>query len=529
MPINRPQLVADKLDGESCFVGNTDPEGALLIATRPTSTSNQIRQHDLGVWLQLPVEKERSTSITYSDPLVSSVLFSHLKDQCLSVLPSENDMEALGSIYMANIHPLFPIINYEAYKCMPANCAEKILLSQSICIAVSRESSAKQYIRLSAQPQLSHTEVRQSLSTAVSTVIALGFVQDKLILVQAMSLTSLFTQFSGDRQESAELLSRAICHAQTIGLHHKSQSPRKPIETTETQIFCCLYALDILTSACLGRPVQMHHRDFGRDLESSISSQEPCFQLFLRVIQLMDCVIDIYRPRGNSTWKGVFPSFQDLLEELPVDTVEIPMHMIASVEVLYHAVAILSCHSTNLHGVSRNRSSESHIRQNLSASRVTYIVGEEFRDKLSLFPFIPYAVALSLRASYHALQQSKAALFRHRAQQQFNANCLLLRHLGNDFYSAFRMADLAERLTNGTSGQGESALQDNQETNGLFCYGGSTEKEGTALWVPRENTQQPDLAEAESHDIGLFDPMSFLGIFDNFEHEVEAFGPIAPS
>jgi hypothetical protein len=79
---------------------------------------------------------------------------------------------------------------------------------------------------------------------------------------------------------------------------------------------------------------------------------------------------------------------------------------------------------------------------------VTYIVGDEFHNQLSLFPIIPYAVALSLRVSWYRLQQSKAAIFQARARKQLVANCAILRELGEAFYSASLMADLGERLIN---------------------------------------------------------------------------------
>ncbi|KIA75364.1 hypothetical protein HK57_00147 [Aspergillus ustus] len=511
-------------DGESWFVGNTDPEGALLIATRPVSTSHEIKQHDLGVWLQIPLDKPRPSLISCPDPLISSVLLSHVKEQCLTVLPSQDDMEALLQIYKENIHPIFPVLDHDAYQSMALDSPEKTLLSQSICIAVSRDRRAKQYLRLPTQPHMSHSNTSQSIKSAVTTALALGVVQDKMVLIQAMTLTSLFTQFSGDRQEPAELLSRAICHAQTIGLHHKSQ------EKIEARLFCCLYALDILTSACLGRPVQLHRRDFGHDLSLSIAAQEGCFQLFFRVIQLLDYAIEIYRPGGHSAWEGTFPSFEDLIDEVTEGLSQIDVSLIATIEVLYNAVAILSCHSTNLHGISRTRSSESHLRQTLSASRVTYIVGEEFREELSLFPFVPYAVALSLRASYHALLQSKAAIFRDRARRQLRANCRILRELGGDFYSASLMADLGERVINETGGQeGGDSRRNRQEDLQPYPPGDTAAGSGNSadVWVQDNNNtaQFPDSTGGTGpSDIGLFDPMSFLGIFDNFEHEIEAFG-----
>ncbi|KAL4868427.1 hypothetical protein BDV12DRAFT_169701 [Aspergillus spectabilis] len=525
LPIDQTLCSGDRIDGESWFVGNMDPEGAFLIAARPASDSKEIRQHDLGVWLpagnaylQLPVKRRRSSVISYPDPLISSLL----REQCLNVLPSPDDMAALLRIYMENIHPIFPILDYHAYQSMTATSPEKILLSQSICIAVSKDRSAKQHLHLPAV-HTSHPDFSQSLSGALSTLVALGLVQDKLVLVQALSLTSLFTQFSGDRQEPAELLSRAICHAHTLGLHHHCYSSPQQ-EQISTRLFCCLYALDILNSACLGRPVQLHRRDFGRDLSASIAAQDSCFQLFLRTIQLMDRVIEIYRPGENGTWKGVFPSFQDLLEE--PDTSDIPMHLVATIEVLYHAVAILSCHSTNLHGISRTRSSESNIRQSLSASRVTYIVGEEFHNQLSLFPFIPYTVALALRASYHSLHQSKAPIFRERAQKQLVANCRILRELGDEFYSASLMADLGDRLIKEIAKQQGGNRGDEREQE--YRLGDDTSSGDTVnFWIQGTSTLDSNSTEARAQDIGLPDPMSFFGIFDNFENEIGAFGGMA--
>lgn len=41
-----------------------------------------------------------------------------------------------------------------------------------------------------------------------------------------------------------------------------------------------------------------------------------------------------------------------------------------------------------------------------------------------------------------------------------------------------------------------------------------------------QNTERPESAGTpyQSYDAGFFDPMSFLGIFDNFDLEIGAFG-----
>lgn len=457
----QPNALGPRIDSESWFVGEMDPASAFWTAAGSSSPS-PLRRHDVGIWLSPDktfsglITKRPKSSVSYFRPLISTGLLPDLQEKC-SILPNPGDMEGLLRIYLDNIHPIFPVLDYEAYRMMPGTSRDKIILSQSICLAASLDQKAKQFLNIHTV-STSRIDFSLSLADAINTSMAVGLVKDKLVLIQALSLTSLFTQFLGDRQESAELLYRAICHAHTIGLHHPSH-PVTQHEHIYTRMFCCLYALDMLNAACLGRPVQLHRRDFGRDLPSSIASQEGCFQLFLRIIVLMERVIDIYRPSEIGIWNGPFPSFEELLQEVGIS--DTPVHLIgnvipterlsqglikviATIEVLYHAVAILSCRLVTPEGISQ--SSESNLRQSLSVSRVTSIVGDEFHNELSSFPIIPYAVALSLRVSYHNLQRSKVPIFKARARKQLISNCVILRELGEVFVYASLMANLGEYL-----------------------------------------------------------------------------------
>jgi len=51
-----------------------------------------------------------------------------------------------------------------------------------------------------------------------------------------------------------------------------------------------------MNAAFNGRPVLMHERDLRKDLTCCFEEQEPCFRVFLKVIELLDKVIDLYRP-----------------------------------------------------------------------------------------------------------------------------------------------------------------------------------------------------------------------------------------
>ncbi|KAJ5924299.1 hypothetical protein N7466_008486 [Penicillium verhagenii] len=326
----QPRAPGPRIDGESWFVGEMDPASAFWTAAE-SSIPSPLRRHDVGIWLppgktcsELAAKKPTS-GVPCLNPLISTAFMPCLQEKC-SILPAFGDIEGLLRIYLENIHPIFPILDYDAYRTMSDTSPDKILLSQGICLAASLDRKATQYLNI-PRANTPRCDFSRSLSDAINTSIAVGLVRDKVVLIQALSLTSLFTQFSGDRQESAELLYRAICHAHTVGLHHPSD-PVTPHEHIYTRMFCCLYALDMLNAACLGRPVQLHRRDFGRDLMSSIASQEACFQLFLRTIVLMERVIQIYRPAEIGIWNGPFPSFEDLLQEVGIS--DTPVHLIGN-------------------------------------------------------------------------------------------------------------------------------------------------------------------------------------------------------
>jgi hypothetical protein len=58
---------------------------------------------------------------------------------------------------------------------------------------------------------------------------------------------------------------------------------------------------------------------------------------------------------------------------------------------------------------------------------------------------VPYAVSLSLRVCYRDLRLSKAPMLRTRARKQLLRNCTILRELGEIFWSAVVMVELAEK------------------------------------------------------------------------------------
>jgi hypothetical protein len=114
----------------------------------------------------------------------------------------------------------------------------------------------------------------------------------------------------------------------------------------------------------------------------------------------------------------------------------------ATIEILYHAVAILSCH--NKVGEPPKHSSPSYVRQSRSASQVTVIVSQDGWGQLVLLPWVPYAVSLSLSVAYREMRRTKIPLYRARARGHLQENCSILERLGETFSFASTMAEMGK-------------------------------------------------------------------------------------
>lgn len=235
----------------------------------------------------------------------------------LQHLPEEAGFQALYTIYLDEIHPIFPVIDREAMEAMSVTSPECSLLRLAVCIAASVNPRAKDYLK----PPLRNRNYYSSRDGLIKDMIfslrlllSLGLVKDKIVLVQALSLVALFTQYAKDRDLSAELSASAIGYSHTAGIHLDNQSGS---EEARCRLFCCVWALDKLNAATHGRPVMMHPRDIGRNVTDAILAQQPAFQLLLWIVVLLDKVIEIYRPHSElETFpESDFPLFEDLIDK----------------------------------------------------------------------------------------------------------------------------------------------------------------------------------------------------------------------
>lgn len=138
-------------------------------------------------------------------------------------------------------------------------------------------------------------------------------------------MMSFFVEGQKGRDKSTQLCALAIQHIYSLGLHHSNRLSGGR-NGYAVRLLCCMWALDRLNAAFHGKPVPMHEHDFSIDMHSCIHEQAPCFQLFLRVVSVLDKVIDLYRPHNGSEENDLerdFPSFEYLITQS--NAVQVPL------------------------------------------------------------------------------------------------------------------------------------------------------------------------------------------------------------
>ncbi|EXJ73418.1 uncharacterized protein A1O5_03178 [Cladophialophora psammophila CBS 110553] len=448
-PPTEAESVNDGPPLDSRFIGDMNPEGVFLAATSPENVRGMPNGSNIGVWLaaklgdspNLPEKlKAPPSSLLHGfTPRIQRIFLPILEEECLSILPPAVHFDALCALYFEKVHPILPIVDEATYRSFSSDSPARILLGQGMCLAASMDFSSRRHLVIADGAPLMFKEFGIRLLAAMRVAVEIGIVLDKIILTQALALMSLFVDGPEGSENSSLMIARAVQYVYSLGLHVPDRDGETDIEYART-LFCCVWALDRLNAASHGRAVAMHERDIARCFQESFAKQAPTFRLFLHVIELLDGVVKLYRPRATPSESSVdFALFEDLITRC--SATQIPTHLLATIEVLYHAVAILSFRprpgDNGAFGPTAPRT-----RQILSAERATAMVGHEFRDQLVLLPFVPYAVSLSLSVNYRELRRSKIPMYRSRARNALEMNCRILETLGEIFWSAAVMADM---------------------------------------------------------------------------------------
>ncbi|KAI0429165.1 hypothetical protein F5Y09DRAFT_332069 [Xylaria sp. FL1042] len=507
------------------FFGDLNPEAILMEATSLCSRRDVSAPGGLGIW-QAPIPPRPSIQSSgvpsvqsSSRRAVQDMVKSYLWNHCLPCRPPAADYDVLKRIYFEKMNPLFPIFEDPSISSIPDEPTD-ILVQQVVSLAAAADPETTQHLRLSPNgPLMSRQEFCACLSNSVLATLDAGIVTDRVWLVRLSAALSLYTQPTNGEEADipAVLNSRAVHQVHTLGLQMAVDDahPKKDMIRT---IFCCIWALDRITSAFYGRARLIHQRDVGWNFEDCIRAQASPFRLLLMVITLLDKIIDLYCPGTRLSQPTLIelPIFEQMI--LDAEAVRMPSSCLASLEIFYHSVAILSTQSPADVASSALPNPATNSRRSLAADRITSIVGEEFSAQLSYMPFIPYALSLSLSVSYRKMRHSKVPMYRTRGKQAFRKNLLLLKSMDDMFWKSKTMVAMAEQVLNEMDKTVASLAQE----NGLTDPSKRVEPvlQGERPQAQPEESRALDVSQ-NATDAGnermLFDTVPDLDLFGHFD------------
>lgn len=308
------------------FIGDLNPESVFLTATEDSASSDVATdRNEVGVWVSQspePLLRHKGVKRRFQDqetirkpapaPTPDSGPEKHLAAYIASLnayaLPARPCVDALLSLYLSSIHPLYPILDDPTCALFKTPDKVSILLLQSVLLVASRHPDAITHLRMSASGELlKPQEFALRLETRIKALLYADDERDRMILIRVYALLSL----SGGNEASRNL-ALAIHHAHSLGLHIQNSKA--------ADLWWCLWTLDKLQAAMNGRPILVKLEDIS--IGQPVKTREgkgAAFRVMVKLAKLLEEVIALYRPGSDRCWEHQFPEFAEYLdgEEVP--------------------------------------------------------------------------------------------------------------------------------------------------------------------------------------------------------------------
>ena len=192
---------------------------------------------------------------------------------------------------------------------------------QAICIVASKHANAAKVLLLGNETQpLSPREFSQRLYQAVIVGIEAKLEKNRVVLIQVLALISLHCEGPDGAEQASMHLAQAIHHAHTFGLQfgHQWRNQSSESQGNLEDVFWCLWSLDKINACMNGRPLLMHDRDNSlRQLPTDPEKRSSPFGIWLQISEMLDKVIDYYRPGSRSAdetgWEDDFLGFEEMV------------------------------------------------------------------------------------------------------------------------------------------------------------------------------------------------------------------------
>lgn len=348
-------------------MGTLNPESILTDLARNKDTPRISR---VGTWVEeARIEDDGSIRMAAQEPPLSKsgektpinvekygrcdggkrTLTTHYRNYLQSVgafrvLPKATQ-DALVTTYIACFDGLLPIVDGGKLLRDYTSGNTSIFLIQAVCLVTCKVPDAQQWLRLYEDgPLLEPIPFARSLHTGLDAAMKADLEPDRVIKIQILALMHLHNDGPGGIEESSMHLSQAIHDAWTAGLH--IHTPGRTLTDHPSMLWWTIWALDRFNACIGGRPIMIADRDIdlARPPIDAEMRKNACVLLWIRLADLLDKVIEFYRPTvadlDVSGWESDFPSWDSLLQD--IDLSENTTHQqIIVLEIAYNVIAIL--------------------------------------------------------------------------------------------------------------------------------------------------------------------------------------------
>jgi Fungal specific transcription factor domain len=457
------------------FVGDLNPESILTDLSSRAKGSGRVISR-IGTWMEQskapPVDAQLSIQYAEPPPTKNGVklpvnvekygkgdggrrtLTTHHRNYlqavgAFRVLP-KTTQTAMVATYIACIDSLLPILNGSNLLRDYTSGEASIFLIQAICLVTCKIPEVAQFLRLYEDgPLLDPIPFSRSLHIGLDAAMKADLEPDRMTKIQILTLMHLHNDGPGGIEESSSHLSQAIHDAWTAGLH--IQTPGRTTSDEASLLWWTIWTLDRINACIGGRPIMIADRDI--DLHRpplSINARAP-ITIWIRLGDLLDQVIDFYRPTADPDtpgWEGDWPTFQSMLRSIDLDNATLDDSTSTShlgvLELFYNVIAILSCRNAP-------PTHPSYSRRIQAANRIEALLTQpnaahpDIRapQAFSPIPLVPYAIGLSLTVAYRGLRDHSAD---HTSTvSALSARCEMLESLSTRWWTADAMAKLGRK------------------------------------------------------------------------------------
>lgn len=429
------------------FVSDLAPEATLL--NRPTPKAYAKRSNDdIGVWVDRSTWDSLVKQKAEGDGIVDGAILTNPGFRH-GQRPHSAVLGPLIDVYFRKVHPILPLLDEDEFRRNHAGGIVPEPLVHAMCLVAAKDPEAEPHLKLSDAP--STVPPRQFCSILYKSVTGALRVPvrfEKITLIRILALTSLHHEGVDGAEEASLWLMQAMHHGQTLGIHLGQQATTPAgHDLLMKRIFWCLWWLDRVSAATNGRPIIMGDVDIAMEPFAAGESGFPGFEIWLKITQILNQVIDFYRPTNDahdSGWEGDYPILEEFIDD--VGGWELSQSLLATIHLFYLLVGILSHRTRGVKELPQEKSSQ--IRQRLYAIEVIRMMTDPKAPVLHPLPILPYAVSLALSVSYQFLRQAQMTHQQVDARRDFRSCVSVLQKLRKTWSSADLMTTLGKKVLN---------------------------------------------------------------------------------